>query len=682
MSGWFNIIWGDGPDGASQMGYSLTDDGGQTTALLLDEALAQSLGGVLSFDRKHVSVDGVWAPPLSDQVAPTEINVTSISLASLPVTEVESVEVEPSVLGNKPFISIMCKFSDIATEPKNLAYFQGMYANSYPKLDHYWREQSSSNIWLTGSNASGWFTLPHTEAWYPETNPAGLNQLAADCTAAADASVNFATYQTGGINMMFNYDWYSGWAWGGSWWGTLDGVTKSWPMTWEPPWAYDDISVIQHEMGHSFGLPHSSGMYGATYDNAWDVMSWDRYNCAAATDPTYGCVAQGTISYHKDLDGWIPVGRKFTAPAGTLSQVTLERLAQSSAGNYWMAVIPGGVASQYTTVEARKQVGYDSKLYGSGVIMHDVDTTRTNPAHVYDIDGDGDTADAGALFTVGETYVPIDMTWCMRVISSYATGYVVKIRRGSANCPNESRMDFNNDTHSDVSVFRPSNGLWYIKDQGWYSYGQNGDIPVAGDYNGDGKTDPAVFRNGTWFVMWQYMASWGQSGDIPVPGDYNGDGKTDVAVFRPSNGMWYVKDQAWYSYGQSGDIPVPGDYNGDGKTDPAVFRPSNGMWYVMWQYMASWGQNGDIPVPGDYNGDGKTDVAVFRPSNGLWYIKDQGWYSYGQNGDIPVPGDYNGDGKTDPTVFRPSNGMWFVMWQYSASWGQSGDIPPGSKNTD
>ena len=167
----------------------------------------------------------------------------------------------------------MCKFSDYAVEPKDLSYFQGMYANVKPGLDHYWRELSYDAINTAGSNASGWYVLPQPEAYYNPTDTTGgtnLDLLATDCVAAADASVNFALYS--GINMMFNTDFNNGIGSGGNKYMTLDGVSQFWSVTWEPPWAYASVSVIAHEMGHGFGLPHSSGAYGATYDNAWDVM--------------------------------------------------------------------------------------------------------------------------------------------------------------------------------------------------------------------------------------------------------------------------------------------------------------------------------------------------------------------------------------------------------------------------
>jgi len=265
--------------------------------------------------------------------------------------------------------------------------------------------------------------------------------------------------------------------------------------------------------------------------------------------------------------------------------------------------------------------------------------------------------------------------------------------------------NFDSDTKSDISVFRPSTGFWYALtsgEQGFQviQYGQNGDIPVPGDYDGDGKTDQAVLRSstGTFFIRKSsggfQQTQFGQSGDIPVPGDYDGDLKTDIALWRPSTGVWYILGSSGVyitrGFGEAGDKTAQGDYDADGKTDIAVFRPSTGTWFILTSrnngyVVISFGAPGDIPVQGDYDGDGKTDLAVFRPSDGIWYLQNatRGFYTvaFGVGTDKPVPADYDGDGKTDIAVFR--NGTWYISGTdgptYTVvSFGETGDIPVAS----
>jgi hypothetical protein len=266
--------------------------------------------------------------------------------------------------------------------------------------------------------------------------------------------------------------------------------------------------------------------------------------------------------------------------------------------------------------------------------------------------------------------------------------------------PAHQFLDFDGDGKSDPAVFRPSEGIWYINQStnGFMAsqFGLTADKLTPADYDGDNRTDIAVWREDIVGVAAFYILQsstntvrieqFGQNGDDPsIVGDWDGDGKADISVYRDSafgsqSYFFYLGSMnnpggntTYLPWGTTGDKPLRGDFDGDGQLDLAVFRPTNKVWYIRQSSNGqikydNWGLPTDIFVQADYDGDGVTDPAVFR--NGVWYIKQSTnnqirYDNWGIANDIPVPADYDGDAKMDVAIYR--DGIWYIKQSSSGS---------------
>ena len=105
----------------------------------------------------------------------------------------------------------------------------------------------------------------------------------------------------------------------------------------------------------------------------------------------------------------------------------------------------------------------------------------------------------------------------------------------------------------------------------------------------------------------------GTATDLPIAGDWDGDGVTDIGYFRPSTATFYQKTAAGITtiqFGVSTDLPIIGDWDGNGKDEIGVFRGSNATFYLRTAIggytSVVFGANGDKPIAGDWDGNAIT----------------------------------------------------------------------------
>ncbi|MCC6419072.1 MAG: hypothetical protein IT429_12630 [Gemmataceae bacterium] len=208
-------------------------------------------------------------------------------------------------------------------------------------------------------------------------------------------------------------------------------------------------------------------------------------------------------------------------------------------------------------------------------------------------------------------------------------------------------------------VFDPTTATHYLRDSNTpgapdvqpFAFGGAGWTVKVGDWNGDGRTtigvvDPTGAGSDGALVWYLRNANdagapdvapfrYGSAGQIPVVGDWDGDGTDTVGVFDPITATWQLRnsnsegapDVAPFRYGGAGWVPVVGDWDGDGKDTAGVFDPATATFYLRNSNSAgapdvapfAFGGAGWTPVAGDWNGDGRDSVAVYDLS-GVWYL--------------------------------------------------------------
>ncbi|HZH33767.1 MAG TPA: M36 family metallopeptidase, partial [Pyrinomonadaceae bacterium] len=323
-----------------------------------------------------------------------------------------------------------------------------------------------------------------------------------------------------------------------------------------------------------------------------------------------------------------------------------------NSGGYIDSVVQLPFAVFRQNVRFRWRLGHDSSTGATGWRIDNVRVYNYlcgDPAPLRaraDFDGDGKTD--VSVYRNGVWYV-----------NGSNSGFAAWNWGFASDTPIVGNFDF--DFKTDSGVFRSGspNTNFYIRrsDNGQlmsFVWGVPGDIPLIGDFNGGFLDQVSIYRSNSVYVHPNSAGGQMTTFSLAAAGklfvmDYNGDGRSDPAIYTPQTGNWSIRtmngttDIRW---GLSEDQPVPADYDGDGKDDIAVFRPSNGTWYILKSTGGAiyqrFGLPNDIPVPGDYDGDRLADIAVYR--DGVWYINASALgfrtIHFGIAGDKPIPNLY------------------------------------------
>jgi hypothetical protein len=232
-----------------------------------------------------------------------------------------------------------------------------------------------------------------------------------------------------------------------------------------------------------------------------------------------------------------------------------------------------------------------------------------------------------------------------------------------------------------IGLFRPSDNRFFLRNSNTFGgpdiitpFGAPGDVPLVGDWDGDGIATIGLFRPSTSTFFLRNSNALGQpdriisfgdgpGGDIPIVGDWDGNGTWTIGVYRPSTSTFILRNSNTFgqpdiivSFGAPGDMPVVGDWDGNGTMTIGLFRPSGNLFILrnsntfgQPDIIVSFGAPGDMPIVGDWDGNGTMTIGLFRPSGNLFILRNSNTFgqpdiivSFGAPGDKPIVGNWDG----------------------------------------
>jgi hypothetical protein len=364
-------------------------------------------------------------------------------------------------------------------------------------------------------------------------------------------------------------------------------------------------------------------------------------------------------------------------------------VTSDASGNY-LIDLPSGWSGTITPSKTGYTFTPGSKSY-TNLSFNMVGQDYTANLITYTISGNAGVAGATLTYTngtpmfveadgTGNYSITLPMGWT-GTVTPYRIGYSFTPSSRSYNsglAANQVNQNYTADVCAScadkdtVGVFRPTNGLLYLKNAnitGYadvaINYGMGGDYPITGDWDGDGIDTIGVYRNGAFYLRNSNTVGYadvyfafGAPGDQPIAGDWDGDGTDTIGVLRGNT--FYLRNSNTagdadhvFQLGVPGDIGIAGDWTNQGFDTVGVFRPTNGFMYLKntnttgyADIALNYGMGGDKPVVGDWDNNGTDTIGVLRGN--MFYLRNSNTVGYadmsfalGIPGDLPIAGNWD-----------------------------------------